>query len=579
MKNNSLAVAIVAVAFLFPVQSFAETAKVGDVTWGFRTDKRLNDMTSLWEPKQIGILDKKTGITHITTITKVVCVLDECLYRTEYQGSKGKKQEMQVFDIEEIAPKNTGNKKISMGDKDVAENAKKLGIEKEKLKKALEDENEYQKLLREIQVKKEQQRRKEEEEKEKNKNNGTTGNGGGGGGGSNGGGGSHGGGGSNGGGGSHGGGGSNGGGGSHGGGGSSGSGGSHGGGGSSGSGGSHGGGGNGGSGSKKLENIYVNEDTGVISDTREGACSGTTSDGWGMRMTNNWDGRYKFCQVYEPDGSGGRALGSARINSYKVSSQEGDCGPGSNMTFGKKSNGTFSVVCTYKHNPKTESSTVGSTGSSSSTDKKDAESSSPNGSSAGGGGGGGRSGADHATTPDSGKQGGENSGGGGQDGTTGGSGGSGTTGGSGGSGTTGGSGGSGTTGGSGGSEMTGGSGTTGTTGGSGTSGTNGSGGGGGGQDSELPEMPDSPFGNGDGEPDWGGLKSNGDFGTFKPSSAFSTGGACPQDITLDFGQFGTHQLPMSYVCMAVEKLRYVFIFLAYFVSAMMVFRTVNSMKG
>ena len=85
-------------------------------------------------------------------------------------------------------------------------------------------------------------------------------------------------------------------------------------------------------------------------------------------------------------------------------------------------------------------------------------------------------------------------------------------------------------------------------------------------------MPDSPFGNGDGEPDWGGLKSNGDFGTFKPSSAFSTGGACPQDITLDFGQFGTHQLPMSYVCMAVEKLRYVFIFMAYFISAMLVFK-------
>ena len=174
------------------------------------------------------------------------------------------------------------------------------------------------------------------------------------------------------------------------------------------------------------------------------------------------------------------------------------------------------------------------------------------GSSGGGGGGGGRSGADHATTPDSGKQGGGSNGGSGQDGTNGGSGSSGTTGGSG---------------------------TSGTTGGSGQGGTSGSGGGGGGQDSELPEMPDSPFGNGDGEPDWGGLKSNGDFGTFRPSSSFSTGGACPQDITLDFGQFGTHQLPMSYVCMAVEKLRYVFIFMAYFFSAMMVFKTVNAMKG
>ena len=575
MKKNILAVALSAVAFLFPVQSFADTAKVGDVTWGFRTDKRLNDMTNLFEPKQIGILDKNTGITHITTITKVACVLEQCLYRTEYQGTKGKKQEMQVFDIEDVLPKNSGNKKISMGDKDVSENAKKLGVDKEKLKKALEDENEYQRLLREIQVKKEQQRRKEEEEKEKNKNNGSTGNGGGGGGGSNGGGGSHGGGGNSGGGGSNGGGGNSGGGGSHGSGGNSGGGGSNGGGGSSGGGGSHGGagssgtGGKGGTGSKKLENIYVNEMTGAISDTYEGACSGTDKHGWAMRMMDHTSGG-RFCQIYEPDGNGGRPLGSAPIERERVSSQEGDCGPGSNMTFGKKSNGTFSVVCTYKHKPKEESSTVGSTGSSSSTEKKDGESSSPNGSSAGGGGGGGRSGADHATTPDGGMQGGGKNGGGGQDGTTGSGGQDGTTG-SGGQGGTSGSGGQGGTSGSGGQGGTSGSG--------GQGGTSGSGGGGGGQDSELPEMPDSPFGNGDGEPDWVGLKSNGDFGSFRPSSAFSTGGACPQDLTLDFGQFGVHQLPMSYVCMAVEKLRYVFIFMAYFFSAMMVFKTVNSMKG
>ena len=559
MKKNSLAVAVMAVAFLFPVQSFADTAKVGDVTWGFRTDKRLNDMTNLFEPKQIGILDKNTGITHITTITKVACVLEQCLYRTEYQGTKGKKQEMQVFDIEDVLPKNSGNKKISMGDKDVAENAKKLGIEKEKLKKALEDENEYQKLLREIQVKKEQQRRKEEE-KEKNKNNGTTGNGGGGGGGSNGGGGS------------------SGGGGSHGGGGSSGGGGSHGGGGSSGGGGNSGTGGNG---SRKLVEIYVNDSTGAISDTYEGACSGTTKSGTSVRIAKHDTGGYNFCQLYyEVDGRD-NPIGSASISKYKVSSQEGDCGPGSNMKFGKKSNGTFSVVCTYKHKPKEESSTVGSTGSSGSTNKQNGDSSSPNGSSAGGGGGGGRSGADHATTPDGGTQGGGNNSGSGESGTTGGSGQSGTTGGSGQSGTTGRSGESGTTGGSGQSGTTGGSGQSGTTGGSGQGGASGSGGGGGGggQDSELPDVPDSPFGNGDGEPDWGGLKSNGDFGSFRPSSAFSTGGACPQDLTLDFGQFGVHQLPMSYVCMAVEKLRYVFIFLAYFVSAMMVFRTVNSMKG
>ena len=40
MKMNLSAVVLLAVAFLFPVQSFAETTKVGDVTWGFRTDKR-----------------------------------------------------------------------------------------------------------------------------------------------------------------------------------------------------------------------------------------------------------------------------------------------------------------------------------------------------------------------------------------------------------------------------------------------------------------------------------------------------------------------------------------------------------
>ena len=100
-----------------------------------------------------------------------------------------------------------------------------------------------------------------------------------------------------------------------------------------------------------------------------------------------------------------------------------------------------------------------------------------------------------------------------------------------------------------------------------------------GQDYELPEVPESPFGKGDGEPNWGGLKSNGDFGTFRPSSAFSTAGQCPQDILLDFGQFGRHSFSWSPICEAAQRLRYVFITLSYFVSAMMVFRTVNSMKG
>ena len=537
MKKNSLAVAFTAVAFLFPVQSFAETAKVGDVTWGFRTDKRLNDMTSLWEPKQIGILDKKTGITHITTITKVACVLDECLYRTEYKGSKGKKQNIQVFDIEDVAPKNLGNK-------DVAENAKKLGVDKEKLKKALEDENEYQRLLREIQVKKEQQRRKEEEEKKKNKNNGSTGNGGGGGGGSHGGGNSSGGGGSHGGGNSSGGGGSNGSGNSSGGGGSNGSGNSSGGGGSNGSGNSSGGGGSNGSGqgsdgggssgkkgSKKAYYGYGGNNG--YFESPSDACSATYSglEYDGEPVVGVYSGGLT-CKAIGVTSGEEKHSGELSEIDFVVDERDSDsfCKDG-----GKHYGDGFSVICTVKHKPKQESSTVSSTSPSSSTSESSSNNSSPNSSSAGGGGGGGRSGAGHATTPDGGMQGGGKNGGSGQGGTSG-SGGQGGTSGSG-------------------------------------------GGGGGGQDSELPEMPDSPFGNGDGEPDWGGLKSNGDFGTFRPSSAFSTGGACPQDLTLDFGQFGVHQLPMSYVCMAVEKLRYVFIFIAYLVSAMMVFRTVNSMKG
>ena len=205
--------------------------------------------------------------------------------------------------------------------------------------------------------------------------------------------------------------------------------------------------------------------------------------------------------------------------------------------------GKFSVVCTYKHKPKEESPNVGSTGSSSSTNNQDSDSSSPNGSSAGGGGGGGGSSASHATTPDGGMQGGGKEIGSGQGGKESGSG-------------------------QGGKES-----------GSGQGGASGQGDGGGGENYELPEVPESPFGKGDGEPNWGGLKSNGDFGTFRPSSAFSTAGQCPQDILLDFGQFGRHSFSWSPICEAAQRLRYVFITLAYFVSAMMVFRTVNSMKG
>ena len=235
---------------------------------------------------------------------------------------------------------------------------------------------------------------------------------------------------------------------------------------------------------------------------------------------------------------------SANVSIEKMKKSEynsgGECQENGLRQF-SNARGKFSVVCTYKHKPKEEKPTVGSTSSSSDNVSSDSSNSTNSSSAGGGGGGGGSSASTTATTPDGGMQGGGKDGGSGQSGTTGT--GTGTTG-------------------------------TGTT-GTGTTGT----GTGTGSDSsgDLGDMPSAP--DGGGEPDWGGLKSDGGFGTFSPSSAFSTGGYCPQDIQLDFGQFGRHSLTLSFVCEAAEKLRYVFITLAYFTSAMMIFKTVNSMKG
>lgn len=453
MEFKRIAVAFMAVAFLFPVKSFAETAKVGDIAWGFRTDKKLNDMTNLWEPKNVGVLDKNTGITHVTEVTKVACVIDSCFYRTEYKGIRGKKEEMHVFNTEDIAPKNSGNKKNNIGDKDVEENAKKIGVEKEKLRKALEDENEYQRLLREIQVKKAEQLRKEQLEKEKNKNSAKK------------------------------------------------------------------------EGSK-IKEVYFNSDNGKYSDTLEGVCSGKTKYGSLLRIVKHGSG-YDFCQIYVDDQYGNRPLGSANISTYKVSSQNGDCGTGSNKTFNSNKDGTFSVVCTYKHNPENESPSVAST-SNSSSNTSSADSSKHNSSSVGGGA----------------SSGGGNAPGGGSSGAS-------TAGGS-------------TS-----------AGNSNNSSGSGTGSGNGEGNGEGNGDNEgdfkgIPKY---------GEPDWGNLKSDGGFGNFSPSNAFSTGGSCMADVQLDMGEFGNHNLPMSFLCQVLEKLRYVFISMAYLYSAILVFKTVNSLKG
>lgn len=95
-----------------------------------------------------------------------------------------------------------------------------------------------------------------------------------------------------------------------------------------------------------------------------------------------------------------------------------------------------------------------------------------------------------------------------------------------------------------------------------------------GEDSE--KMPDVPK---YGEPDWGSLKSDGNFGSYAPANVFSTGGHCMSDIRLDMGQFGNHTLQMGFMCDVLKKMRYVFIAMAYLYSAILVFKTVNSLKG
>ena len=283
----------------------------------------------------------------------------------------------------------------------------------------------------------------------------------------------------------------------------------------------------------------------MASDNPSALCSRFFKD-----MRNDWGESVKGAKFVKEFSFQGRCTGyfdhdlwgganpswiSATVNIVKMKKSEynsaGECQE-NGLAQLSNSSGKFSVVCTYKHKPKEEKPTVGST-SNSSNNSSSSDSSSPNSSSAGGGGGGGGSSASHATTPDGGMQGGGTTAGSGQGGTAGGSGQGGSS-------------------------------------GQGDSG---------GQDYELPETPESPFGKGDGEPNWGSLKSNGDFGTFKPSSDFATGGQCPQDILLDFGQFGSHSFSWSPVCESAQRLRYVFITLAYFMSAMMVFRTVNSLKG
>ncbi|MBH5782556.1 hypothetical protein I7K75_06245 [Neisseria meningitidis] len=340
---------------------------------------------------------------------------------------------MHVFNTEDIAPKNSGNKKNNISDKDVEENAKKIGVEKEKLRKALEDENEYQRLLREIQVKKAEQLKKEKEEAEKMK------------------------------------------------------------------------------GKRK---IYVDYSGRRFKSVKElcyeiykGLSYGRDFNGHyghievkgvdaGLYENNKKSGR---CNAVWPDGKVAHTLG------YSVEYE--DIPKGEKPEEEKKEP-------EKDHNKPVE--------------KPDASnpkpSENPNVSTLEGG-----ASADGGNAPGGGSSGASTAGGSTSAGNSNNSSGSGT--------------------------------------GSGNGEGNGE------NEGDFQGIPKY------GEPDWGNLKSDGGFGNFSPSNAFNTGGSCMADIQLDMGEFGNHTLPMSFLCQVLEKLRYVFIAMAYLYSAILVFKTVNSLKG
>ena len=566
MKKNFSAIVLLAVAFFIPSVSFAGYFDSGQSGYGFRTSKVLSNMTELWEPKDIAILNKDDGLYHKTRVTKMACVLDRCFYRYEYLGISGKKQDMQIIDLNEIerankALKEGGNKPYSeMGrEEQIEQDARDLGITKEQLKQMYKEDDEFARILREIEVKRAEQKKKEEEEKQKQ---GGKGNGSGGGGGSSGGGGgsSGGGGGSSGGGGgsSGGGGGSSGAGGGSNGGGSNGGGsnghgsnggGSNGGGGGSSGGGSNGGGSNGGGSKKRSYYKACYDGSCNYGDSEAAACSGAAKGG--LRFL------YEDGSCLGTNGKNKWLWGVSKVE-WEVQKETG-CKDGFNRVDTGK--GSFSVVCNVKHGDTDFGGySVGSLGGQNSSSSNNSTGSNSSGSSSVGGGGSSSK---------------ASSGGGGSSSKASGAGAS--------------AGGNGAN--DGGRAPSAGGGTAqnssdqnksdssknadsdGNSGGN----ADGNGDGQGSGQYGIPDVPDVP--DGGGEPDWGGIKSDGNFGTFSPSSTFATGGQCPQDILLDFGQFGRHSFSWSPICEAAQRLRYVFITLAYFMSAMMVYKTVNSMKG
>ena len=547
MKMNFSAVVLSAVAFFAPVAAYADEItdlKPGESASGFINPAYgFDQRTELWNTKELVI--RHNGVLKKLNVTKYICV-PTCYYKIEYVGNIEPKQQINYYDMNQLLRPNSSGQNVP--DSEVEKKAKEMGVEKERLKKALADKNEMARLIREIEVKRAEQKKKEKDDQEKQ------GKGGGGGGSSGGGGGS-----------------------------------SGGGGGSSGGGASSGRGATPGSGDADGGNGIMwramsGDGTSFYGDSPDTVCSQWYSFVKSVNPVTAGDYtgiKYGYCTSHAPKVGGGQGASLSKIPTRKDIKQSMNNQCGSSPAVVKMKGASFSVICTEKaKDTNFGGASVGSLGGNSSPSSNNPTSSSSSGSGAGGGGsavggslsnkgngagapsaGGGTaqnssdtnsnktdsSNSNKTASSNSGqgnsKMGGSDDNGKKSDSSSGESNGSKKT----------------------------------DSDGNSAGNADGNGDGSGGEQYGLPDVPDVP--DGGGEPDWNGIKSDGNFGTFSPSSAFATGGQCPQDILLDFGQFGRHSFSWSPICEAAQRLRYVFITLAYFMAAMMVYKTVNSMRG
>ena len=552
MKMNLSAVVLSAVAFFAPIAAYADEVtdlKPGESATGFINPAYgFDQRTELWNTKELVI--RHNGVLKRLNVTKYICV-PTCYYKIEYVGNIEPKQQINYYDMNQLLRPNSGGQNVP--DSEVEKKAKEMGVEKERLKKALADKNEMARLIREIEVKRAEQKKKEKDDQEKQ--------GKGGGGGS-----------------------------SGGGGGSSSSGGS-----SSGRGATPGSGqADGGNGI--MWQATHGDGTSFYGDSPDTVCSQWYSYVKSVNPVTAGDYtgiKNGFCTSHAPKVGGGQAAGIGKIPLRKDIKQSMNNQCGSSPAVVKMKGASFSVICTEKaKDTNFGGASVGSLGGNSSTSSNNSTSSSSSGSGAGGGSavggsssnkgngagatagvngandggrapsaGGGtaqnssdsssnKTDSSNSNKPDSSNSGHGNSNMGGSDDP--------------------GKKSDSSSGESNGSKKA-------DSDGNSAGNADGNGDGSGGEQYGLPDVPDVP--DGGGEPDWNGIKSDGNFGTFSPSSAFATGGQCPQDILLDFGQFGRHSFSWSPICEAAQRLRYVFITLAYFMAAMMVYKTVNSMRG